>query len=201
MLFKVGVRKISSLRALMSRVKKWNIPIFAIFTLISARGDVIPLGIRTFTSAKNARHIQNNDLSRVEGMVNCKVLPPPNLLLRVLPSKVHQRLILGLCARAARNCGKTTVITSKSVRVNLQVHGLSTNYRRRSSLAIMWQKYMLFGSIRPYSSIWVPGRAVCLPLMLIPFSASSSRQAVGLPDVQTERVKMRTSTSTSATRE
>ena len=40
---------------------------------------------------------QNSDLSRVEGLVKCKVLPPRNLLLPVLPVKMHGRLIFGLC--------------------------------------------------------------------------------------------------------
>ena len=42
-------------RAMSCQVKKSNIPIFALFTHISARGDVIPLDIRVFTSAKNVR--------------------------------------------------------------------------------------------------------------------------------------------------
>ena len=40
---------------------------------------------------------QNNDLSHVEGIVKCKVLPPHNLLLPVLHVKMHHRLIFGLC--------------------------------------------------------------------------------------------------------
>ena len=40
---------------------------------------------------------QKNDLALVEGMVNCKVLPPRNLLLPVFPVKMHERQIFGLC--------------------------------------------------------------------------------------------------------
>ena len=40
---------------------------------------------------------QNNNLSRVGGLVRCKVLPPLNLLLPILPVKMHGRLIFGLC--------------------------------------------------------------------------------------------------------
>ena len=32
---------------------------------------------------------KNNNLSRVEGLIKCKVLPPRNLLLSILPVKMH----------------------------------------------------------------------------------------------------------------
>ena len=40
---------------------------------------------------------RNNDLSRVEGLVKCKVLLPRNLLLPVLPVKMHSLLLFALC--------------------------------------------------------------------------------------------------------
>ena len=42
---------------------------------------------------------RNDDLLRVKWMVKCQVLPPPNLLLRVLPVKMHERLIFRLSRR------------------------------------------------------------------------------------------------------
>ena len=39
----------------------------------------------------------NDDLSRVEGLVKCKVLPPRDLFLPLLPIKMHNRLFFALC--------------------------------------------------------------------------------------------------------
>lgn len=39
----------------------------------------------------------NNDLSTVEGLIKCTVLPPRNLHLPVLPVKMHGRLLFPLC--------------------------------------------------------------------------------------------------------
>ncbi len=39
----------------------------------------------------------NNDLSRVEGLVKCRVLTPRDLYLPVLPVKMHSRLLFPLC--------------------------------------------------------------------------------------------------------
>ncbi len=39
----------------------------------------------------------NNNLSRVEGLVKCRVLPPRSLNLPVLPIKMHGRLLFPLC--------------------------------------------------------------------------------------------------------
>ncbi|XP_043287522.1 uncharacterized protein [Venturia canescens] len=45
----------------------------------------------------------NISLSRVEGLVKCTVLPPQNLYHPVLPVRMHQRLLFGLC----RSCCET----------------------------------------------------------------------------------------------
>lgn len=39
----------------------------------------------------------NFDLANVEGLIACKILPPRDLYLPVLPVKMHQKLMFGLC--------------------------------------------------------------------------------------------------------
>ena len=50
----------------------------------------------------------NNDLSRVEGLVKCKVLAPRDLFLPLLPVKMHNRLLFALCRSC---CDKMIAIT------------------------------------------------------------------------------------------
>lgn len=45
----------------------------------------------------------NTDLSNVEGLVKCVILPPRNLYHPVLPTRMHQRLVFALC----RSCCET----------------------------------------------------------------------------------------------
>ncbi|XP_043286864.1 uncharacterized protein [Venturia canescens] len=66
-----------------------------------------PVGHRTVCVGDECRALtgpENNiSLSRVEGLVKCTLLPPPNLYHRVLPVRMHQRLLFGLC----RSCCET----------------------------------------------------------------------------------------------
>ena len=73
--------------------------IFSLYPYVCIRGR-FPIGhpriyIGAECNALTDEH--NNNLLRVEGLVKCRVLSPRNLLLPILPVKMHGRFIFGLC--------------------------------------------------------------------------------------------------------
>ena len=73
--------------------------ICSLYPYICKRGR-LPIGHPRIYSGEECTALtggQNNNLANVEGLVKCRVLPPRNLLLPVLPVKMHNRLIFGLC--------------------------------------------------------------------------------------------------------
>ena len=63
----------------------------------------------------------NNHLSRVEGLIKCKILPPRNLFLPLLPIKMYGRLLF--VALAARRCDKKIVLTNILTSANSRGRG------------------------------------------------------------------------------
>ena len=70
----------------------------------------------------------NNDISRVGGLIMCDILPPQNLYHGVLPLKLHNKLLFSLCRNCAKGeyqdeCPHTNIYDHKihGTRVSLQL--------------------------------------------------------------------------------
>ena len=75
------------------------IDICSLYPYICKRGR-FPLGHPDIYVGKQCEFLtrgNNNDLSRVDGLLKCKVLAPRDLFLPLLPVKMHNRLLFALC--------------------------------------------------------------------------------------------------------